>query len=312
MGDNQLKKDITMATNIINDNSEFNNCNYKKYSVIPIRGTENIKEVFAKMESSFEISCMVTGSGDQLLEAILHGAKVIYSFDINTLAKYGSALKFAAIEALEYEEFYDFYNKMFPFQLYKKVRECLKDNFLKFWDTIFENSYNFDIYHSLFDTSNHRDLFRFGFSIYLKDEYYQIKDKISKVKIYYETCNLMNLHDNSKLVNDYDFFYLSNIFYYIKQSPKQFSEFLLKDIEPLLKKGGEILFHYMYGVNTELSGFLFKDYDEKKSVIENFDKYLGIQKYFVKCSGYGGGYGIENSGLLLGEQDVALSLKKHY
>ncbi len=44
-------------------------CIYKKNSRIPIKGTENFKELYKKI-SYFNNSLMVTGSGNQILEAI--------------------------------------------------------------------------------------------------------------------------------------------------------------------------------------------------------------------------------------------------
>lgn len=67
-------------------------CIYKKNSRIPIKGTENFKELYKKI-SYFNNSLMVTGSGNQILEAIFFGAYKIQAFDINRLAKYGCALK---------------------------------------------------------------------------------------------------------------------------------------------------------------------------------------------------------------------------
>lgn len=121
MYDIELKKDVQKAVAIISDNSKCSNCIYKEHSVIPIKGTENVKELFQKVDNSFQDCLMVTGSGDQILEAILHGAKNITSFDINRLAPYGLELKWAAIQALSYEEFLSFYQNKFPIYFYNKI-----------------------------------------------------------------------------------------------------------------------------------------------------------------------------------------------
>ncbi len=101
-----FKRDLLHAKNVILKNDE-QACIYKKYCRIPIKGTENVKELFKKM-FDFNTILIVTGSGDQILEAILLGASRVQAFDINKLAKYGCVLKIASIKALEYDEFVDF------------------------------------------------------------------------------------------------------------------------------------------------------------------------------------------------------------
>lgn len=307
MCDVQLRKDIDEATAIISNHCNSKKRPYEKYDKISIRATENVKELFEHMNGSFERSLIVTGSGDQSLEAVLYGAKEIDSFDINILAKYGSALKFAAVEALEYEEFCDFYKKMFPYQLYKRVREFLKDNYLLFWDSIFEFSYNYDVYHSLFNPKDHKKIIGKDISVYSKKRYYKIKDNISKTKVQYQTCNLLDIQSFYCDENSYDFIYLSNIFYYIRRSPKQFSKFLMEKIYPLLNENGEAVIHYLYGTfgtSDNLLDLLLSNADRQnkdQEVIEKLHKYLQLNEYLVECSGYGG---------VFGEKDVVLSLKR--
>lgn len=197
MVNNSLKKDINNAISIIEDNSKCSNCTYKKYSVIPIKGTENVKELFQQIDNSFEKSLIVTGSGDQILEAILHGAKHINSFDLNLLTKYGTELKYAAIKALEYEEFVRFYTKKFELNLYDKVRNFLNSDILLFWDSIFDFTYHFTIYDNLFDVDNHGDIIDCNFSIYNKKSYYKIKEKLLKSLITFTHCSLEKLSKQS-------------------------------------------------------------------------------------------------------------------
>ena len=66
MYDIELKKDVQKAVAIISDNSNCSHCIYKEHSVIPIKGTENVKELFQKVDNSFQDCLMVTGSGDQI------------------------------------------------------------------------------------------------------------------------------------------------------------------------------------------------------------------------------------------------------
>ena len=111
------------------------------------------------------------------LEAILHGAKNITSFDINRLAPYGLELKWAAIQALSYEEFLSFYQNKFPLYFYNKIRLFLKENYLYFWGSLFDFTFPDTIYENLFDVENHGEylfLQENNFSLYSKKTYYQI------------------------------------------------------------------------------------------------------------------------------------------
>ncbi len=304
----KLKKDIKMAFNIINDNTFFSHCIYKKYSVIPIRGTENSRELFSQFNCSFEKTLMVAGSGDQVLEAIFYGAKMIDTFDINCLAKYGCNLKFAAIKALEYEEYISFYCDKFPDYLYYKVRDFLDTDSCYFWDHIFDYAYNFDIYENLFDVDNHRKIITSFFSVNLRDDYYKIKDNLINSTISFTNCNLRNIADYFSSKDNYNFIYLSNIYYYLNQSYEEYSKLMLNSIMPLLKNGGEALIHYLYGAGIdELKSSLYSIFDDLffqeflDLPIRELETFMPLEKHLVECSGYGSPYG---------NRDVGLSLRK--
>ena len=173
---------------------------------------------------------------------------------------------------------------------------------------MFEFSFSQDIYYSLFDAKHHSEIIDFCCSIYSKQGYYQVKDRISKVKIQYETIDLLDIKINSDNKEKFDFIYLSNIYYYLKCSPKQYSKFVLSRIFPLLKSEGEAFIHYLYGAAGDPKSILnllffdLKEYKKDLEVIKKLDLYLPLERhYLVNCSGYG---------TSLGDKDVALSLKR--
>lgn len=303
----QIEKDIVWAKKIILNYKKYLKC-YQKYCAIPIKGTENVKELFKKINYFFEVLLMVTGSGDQLLEAVLYGAKDITCFDINILAKYGCQLKVAAVMALSYDEFIYFYTRGFSYELFKKVKDYLDGDALFFWNDLFTEIDHYDIHTYLFDSKLHRTngLVDTNFSIYSEEEYNKIKTNLKLVKITYIDTNLLVLPNNKEVQKQkYDMAYLSNIYYYLGKSEKFYSRFLLEKIVPLLKENREVFIHYLYGqggkthFSTSFSDILWSSYNQ--STIEQLEKYMNLNKYFVANSGYGNP---------VGNKDVVLSLKR--
>lgn len=298
-----FKRDLLHAKNVILKNDE-QACVYKKYCRIPIKGTENVKELFKKM-FDFNTILIVTGSGDQILEAILLGASRVQAFDINKLAKYGCVLKIASIKALEYDEFVDFYSSQFYNSYYKKIRKFLTGHYLRFWDILFQSFSPFQIFFSLFDSVNHDgEIIDNNFSIYSRNEYELIKKRIPHVSIHFIDLDLMHIKQE---VNDsFDFIYLSNIYQYLSSTPKNFSEFIKQNLWCLLRNNGELIFNYYYGAAGELRKNFFpaSAYSYMSSVkneCDAFNHYFDVQKYEVLPSGYGQSYFTK---------DLVLSLKK--
>ncbi len=302
----QLEKDIYFAKKLVLHTKKYEK--YRKYSVVPIRGTENIQELFFKIKNTFQFILMVTASGDQILEAVLYGAKNITCFDVNRLSKYGSKLKVAVIQALEYDEFISFYKGHFSFSLFQKIVPFLEEDSLYFWRQLFNSINCFEIYTSLFDSRFHlsSELTITKCSIYSEKEYYVIKENLKNVTISYIDSNILNIIKNEKIQNQkYNLIYLSNIFYYLRKSERFYSNFVKENIVPLLKENGEVFIHYLYGqggskINcTSFSDFMWLDYNQE--MLDRFEKLLPITKYYVACTGYGNP---------VGDKDVVLSLKR--
>ncbi len=302
----QVEKDIHFAKRIVLQTKKYEK--YRKYSVVPIRGTENIQELFSKIKNTFQFILMVTASGDQILEAVLHGAKNITCFDINRLAKYGCELKVAAVLALKYDEFISFYKGNFSFSLFQKIVPFLKGDSLYFWSQLFNTINGFDIYTRLFDSRYHMsiELTTTKCSVYSEKEYYVIKENLKNVTISYIDSNVLNIIKNEKVKNQkYNLIYLSNIFYYLGKSEKYCSGFIKEKLLPLLKENGEVFIHYLYGqggskINcTSFSDFMWLEYNQE--ILDRFEELLPITKYYVTCTGYGNP---------IGDKDVVLSLKR--
>lgn len=301
-----VKKDIYFAKRLIDLSFILSDSRYTKYCRIPFLGTENSKELFAKLNTSFEKSFMVTGSGDQLFEAILHGAQEIKTFDINKLAGYGCALKVAAIKALDYEEFMDFYfYSNMSLKYYELMRIYLNSEELYFWDELFNYKRGLIIKENLFDASFHDGGNKFyqNYSIYEKECYNKIKDRINSISITFLNFNLIDVRKQPCSKNEYDFIYLSTIYYYLKKNINSYAKFIKKDIMPMLKDDGEAIIHYFYGLaGTTLDDeFEYTTLKLDFKILYELKNKLNLKDESIEWSGYG------NATF---DKDCALILKK--
>ena len=82
---------------------------FGEFSKIYLMTTENIKGYLEKWFLEDKDVLTVAGSGDQMLNAYLLGAKNVTCFDINPLAFCQVKLKKAAVCTLKYEEYVEFF-----------------------------------------------------------------------------------------------------------------------------------------------------------------------------------------------------------
>ena len=98
---------------------------FGEFSKIYLMTTENIKGFLQQYDLQNKEILTVAGSGDQMLNAYLMGAKNVTCFDINPLAFFQVKLKKAAVCALNYEEFLEFFfpefGRLFDRYLFNKI-----------------------------------------------------------------------------------------------------------------------------------------------------------------------------------------------
>lgn len=118
---------------------------FGSYSKIYLMTTENIREFlqcYSLQDSSILTVC---GSGDQVLNSYLLGAKNVTCFDINPLAFYQVCLKKAAVQALNYQEFLNFFfhefHHLFDKDLFYKIENYLDEDSYEFFKYIY-SKYN--------------------------------------------------------------------------------------------------------------------------------------------------------------------------
>ncbi len=234
---------------------------------------ENIAAYYSKFDFKDKRILTVLGSGDQVLNAILLGAKEIDCFDISIFANFYFALKKAAIKALTYEEFLDFfieYNTVFEIKLYSKICKYLSPEIKKFWDSLYLEFSGYQIRKS--------DLFEQTFShftdedsilktnLYLNEtEYYKLREVIDNCEVRFFNCDILSLSEVCR--NDYDFIGLSNIYSRVWTSEKETLENEIVKLGKMLNKNGVIIIDYAwnkYDLDLAYLSYFFEKLGELK------------------------------------------------
>ena len=106
-----------------------------------IYATEMVRHYYRRVGLKGQRVLTVAGSGDQVLNAYLMGARDVTGFDLSTKALLMTRLKIAAVRTCSYQEFLDFFgaervNVGFAFSLYVKIREALDTVTRQFFDRL--------------------------------------------------------------------------------------------------------------------------------------------------------------------------------
>ena len=121
---------------------------------------ENLLELFGQLDVKDKSVATTGSSGDQILAALLFGAKKVTLIDGNLYSKHFIDYKFAAIKNLSYEEFKaHFINQKdyFNFEIFKKVSHDLDSDSMAFWGTIYSHTDNaLDIRRRITNENNQR------------------------------------------------------------------------------------------------------------------------------------------------------------
>lgn len=193
-----------------------------KFSKIYPFATENLNYLL-DLDLHNKRVITITGSGDHVLNMILQGSKDITTFDINIKTKYFTKLKIFLINHLSYES-------------YLKVLGLTNNKISLINNVFFECKY----------FSKERIMNQ---NPYLKkNNYYQLKRQLRKVKITYIHTNFEKL----KLNEQYDYMFLSNISDYLKLMYKEdYLSNYHKDILKFLKNIKTIYFAYVYNFGSK-------------------------------------------------------------
>lgn len=317
-----VQENIAMARKVIAQGNSDRDFLYEEYSKVFLMGTENVRAVLGKVKTPMDKALVVRASGDQTLEVVRHGGKIIHNFDINHLTDPGAGLKYGTVRALNYEDFLRFYGldcdwlgienrEYFPRDLYDRVRVRLDADTRMFFDALFYQygpavviRYFFNLYHHGFYEAE-----PFA-SVYIKGEYDQVRENMLQAQISFVQSDIWDL-GLKKNGEKYNFIHLSNIAYCLDMTSIDFATMLKKHIVPLLADEGTIIAHYAYGGFLDARDAMFYDFGGKEAAKKRMEYFCGtledvtklqVEQLSVPCTGYG--Y------TLPGMDDVAVTLTR--
>lgn len=186
----------------------------------------------------------VGSSFDQVLTAVLSGAKDITLMDANILAKYYAEYKMAMIKNFDFENFVSLMKSgsyLFSPCIFKKIFHDLSEESAQFWGTIFlDQDSSFDTKMRLFHYS-----YEFEAEFYKsKEAYLKLREKLNDVDLKF--C-LGEFKDFPKLADGkYGYIDLSNIFDYV--SDKSFKRVFDDLYNNNLKDGGKMQIFHSFGM----------------------------------------------------------------
>jgi len=220
-----------------------------KFSLVSpcyLYSNENLRFYYDKINMNRKNVLTVTGSGDQVLSAILYGAKHVDTFDSNRLTYYNLMLKKYAVMALSYDEFRNFYFLTYNYNRldnYNKISKYIKEKEIKyFWDNIFLcQPENFQYCYLSKESNYHLIVRRIP---YMDLNNYEIlKKSINDCDIVYKNIDILNIDNYYN--NCYSFINLSNILDYISNK-QNFIDLVQNMDKNKLADNGTILLNYYW------------------------------------------------------------------
>ena len=242
---------------------------------------ENFKEVLSYFDVRDKDCLMVQGSGDQILDVHLHGAKSITSFDVNPETEPYMYLKQAAMLAgLSHRQFLDFFCyknyrnhkenlHAFDKKMFNEIRKYFTDvDSETLWATLYDDAKNLKSENSglsirqplaLFNDDEYRYNVLQQTVDYLNPrKYKQLQKVIGDLKVDFIPTNLHSLYGH--LIKTYDFMYFSNIAQYLGLMFKNTKDPLtrlrnfrqvINYLSEYLNKDGYMVLGYLYSLNSK-------------------------------------------------------------
>ncbi len=245
------------------------NESFKEFSPCYLYSNENLRAYYPYFSIKDNNVLTVCGSGDQVLSAVLYGAKEVDTFDSNKLTLYSLMLKKAAIKALSFEEFVKFYDidvlQSKRLSYFYKVLENIDDEEIQlFFSKIFKD--NVEDFEFLFfgsAGSNKVVSKRIPFLDY--PNYNLLKGKLDNTKINFKNINIFDTVN--EFHSQYSFINLSNILDYIKDQ-ESFIKFIKYLVDNNLKENGKILLNYHWTIFNNLNT-LYENLNAQTMIIPN-------------------------------------------
>lgn len=231
--------------------------NFKHIAPIYPFATENIAGYFPLIDFSGKKVLTISGSGDQVLNSIFHGAVRINAFDINQLSSTFTELKMVALEHLLYEDYLRYFisspgnEDILSMKLYQNFSEFLspatKYIFNRFYEEYHGDGYKLRKSHIFFNQPpvDHRALVYNSF-MQTEQNYLATRQRLKTVPYRWYRSNVTDLVIVLQPSNGYDVILLSNIADYANHmypGPNHLSDFFRNTVLPLknyLNTGGII------------------------------------------------------------------------
>lgn len=265
-----------------------------KYDSLYASATEDMKTYYKEFKNP-QTFLSIGASGEQVINAISSGAKVIDVYDSNRLCKYSVDLRLAALKGLSKEMLLKYYTT-FDTRLFAEFAEKLPEDSLLYWYGIY-SSFPIELAGTLI-----RDfLFTYKkldrslillMNPYLEDETYKRTQKMAEdVTISYLDCDLYSLPDKIK-ERSYDGMTFSNIYEYInynndvtRKKARQYRNFIINEMYPHLNTGGTMMASYLYAWSEQLKKEFDKMHKENPSGLVGTGA-LSLDKYFNYLKGH--------------------------
>jgi len=242
------------------------NYNHSIHSIYTF-SNENLDEIFKDRDLTNKRVLTVGSSGDQVIEAILHGSNDITLIDANPMSQPYIEYKLSAIKNLTFSEFLDCFsavNYTLNHKYYSKISHDLSDYSKYFWDNIFLNLDSgcfVDLIRGLYHPGGIEDKNAFS---YCNDmtTFYKLKEKINDAKIIFKVANLNKFREH--VDGKYDLILLSNILDYVGE--KDFIDDAKYIRDNHLSSDGEIQLYY------DFLGYVRDTSHLKEDFLNAFDK----------------------------------------
>lgn len=227
--------------NDVNRHEKNTKINFAIETVYPFTN-ENLLELFKQLNVKGKTVATAGSSGDQMLAALLFGAKNVTLIDGNLYSKHFIDYKFSAIKNLSYEEFKQYFidnNNYFDFELFQKISHDLDADSMAFWGTIFLNTTDaHEIKHRIANSNNQRPKTDFLYN----EEIYTKLQEILRNQDYSLDFQIAEFNDFPEvLTGSYDAILLSNIFQYV--NPNDYIRVVF-ELQNKLNPGGKIQLNY--------------------------------------------------------------------
>ena len=268
-----IEKDIFIARQIIKGNYNFKE---KHYNTVYNMTNEQLDLYFKYFPIKDGNVLTVLGSGDHVLQSACCGAKSIYAFDYNPLALHMAKLKIKSLSILERNEFLNYlynvdYKRYFDVSYYKKIRDYLDNDTMKFWDSLYSYFNNHEITDNLIKNGDSY-INRSEDGFLNRDKYYLTKNNLDNVDINYFCSDVFDVLE--KLPSDIKFnaAFLSNIFDWMNlEDAVKYPLFIKRDLDKYLYKDALIAVHSsVNGATSNALSIIFEDkieYDNHNKVI---------------------------------------------